>query len=59
MSEFQVHYRVSELLKLLGYVLNKRKVQITNINVLICCTIKILKLILKLSDYEKSRLDLF
>lgn len=59
MSEFQVHYRVSELLKLLGYVLNKRKVQITNINVLVCCTIKILKLILKLSDYEKSRLDLF
>lgn len=59
MSEFQVHYRVSELLKLLEYVLNKRKVQITNINVLICCTIKILKLILKLSDYEKSRLDLF
>ena len=24
MSEFQVHYRVSELLKLLGYVLNKK-----------------------------------
>ena len=55
MSEFQVHYRVSELLKLLGYVLNKRKVQITNINVLVCCTIKILKLILKLSETMKSQ----
>ena len=35
MSEFQVHYRVSELLKLLGYVLNKRRVQTLDISMIV------------------------